>query len=228
MMRLQNRQHAGQLLAQELVDYTNRDDVIVLGLPRGGVPVAYEVAMALDAPLDVFVVRKLGAPQHEELAIGALASDGISVIDRQMVAHLGISESQIASIVERETHELVRREHLYRGSRTFPDLTGKVVIIVDDGLATGASMRVAVEALRAKHPARVIAAAPVASGQACATLRRAADDCVCAANPEPFFGVGMWYVDFSQTTDREVIALLENAARREIPVHQPAFAHHGR
>lgn len=228
MLRFLDRQHAGQMLARELVDYANRDDVIVLGLPRGGVPVADEVAAALGAPLDVFVVRKLGAPQHEELAIGALASDGIRVIDRRMVGHLGISESQIESIVERESRELVRREQLYRGNRPFPDLTGKVVIIVDDGLATGASMRVAVEALRAKHPVRVIAAAPVASRSACATLRKAADACVCAASPEPFFGVGMWYVDFSQTTDREVIALLESAARREKSAEHPAFAHNGR
>lgn len=216
------------MLARELVDYTDRDDVIVLGLPRGGVPVAYEVATALNAPLDVFVVRKLGAPQHEEFAIGALASGGIRVVDPRMVSRLGISESEMAIILEWETRELARREKLYRGTRPFPDLTGKTVIIVDDGLATGASMRVAVEALRAKHPAYVIAAAPVASGSACWMLRDAADGCECVATPEPFYGVGMWYEDFSQTSDGEVIALLESAARREIPATRPAFALSGR
>lgn len=223
-----NRREAGKMLARELVEYTDRDDVLVLGLPRGGVPVAYEVATALNAPLDVFVVRKLGAPQHEEFAIGALASGGIRVLDPRMVAYLGISERQIASIIEWETRELARREQLYRGTRPFPDLTGKTVIIVDDGLATGASMRVAVEALRAKHPECVIAAAPVASGSACSMLREAADGCECVATPEPFYGVGMWYEDFSQTTDREVIALLESAGRREIPATRPALAHSGR
>jgi putative phosphoribosyl transferase len=228
MRRFHNRRQAGQMLARELAGYTDRDDVIVLGLPRGGVPVAYEVATALNAPLEVFVVRKLGAPQHEELAIGALASGGIRVIDPRMVAYLGISETQMASIVERESRELARREQLYRGARPFPDLRGKTVIIVDDGLATGASMRVAVEAVRAKQPSYVIAAAPAASDSACWMLRKAADGCECVAVPEPFYGVGMWYEDFSQTTDHEVIALLESAARREIPATRPALAHSGR
>ena len=218
MKKFQDRHHAGVILARELADYAGRSDVIVLGLPRGGVPVAYEVATALAAPLDVLMVRKLGAPQNEELAIGALASDGMYVIDRRMVADLGISERQIASIIERETLELKRRDQLYRGTRPFPDLTGRVVIVVDDGLATGSTMRAAVEALRARHPARVIAAAPVASASACATLRQAADGCVCATSPEPFYGVGMWYEDFSQTTDHEVIVLLDRSARRDATV----------
>lgn len=217
-----DRQHAGQLLARELAVYAHRDDVVVLGLPRGGVPVAYEVAAALDVPLEVFVVRKIGAPQHEEFAIGAIASGGISIIDRRAVAELGISEGEIANVLERETRELVRRETLYRRTHQFPDLTGKTVIAVDDGLATGASMRVAVQALQAKNPARVIAASPAASRSACSMLRKAADECVCVADPEPFYGVGIWYEDFSQTTDREVIALLKRAARREIELPSTA------
>lgn len=218
----QDRHHAGKLLARELVEYADRDDVVVLGLPRGGVPVAYEVAAALNVRLEAFVVRKIGAPQHEEFAIGAIASGGIAIIDRRAVAELGISDGEIRSIVERETRELARRERLYRGTQPFPDLTGKTVIVVDDGLATGASMRVAVEALQAKNPARVIAASPVASRPACSMLRKAADECVCVADPEPFYGVGMWYEDFSQTTDDEVIALLESAARREIQLPSTA------
>jgi putative phosphoribosyl transferase len=215
-MRLfKNRHHAGRILARKLSDYAGGDDVIVLGLPRGGVPVAYEVATELQVPLDVFVVRKIGAPYQPEFAIGAIASGGICVLDRDAIAQLGVAESQIASIIRSEALELERRDKLYRTSRPFPDLTGLVVVIVDDGLATGASMRVAVEAVRARHPARVIAAAPVASGLACEALREVADDCVCAASPELFYGVGRWYDDFSQTTDHEVITLLDSAFRQK-------------
>lgn len=213
MKQFKDRRQAGAILGRALAEYAGRTDVVVLALPRGGVPVAYEIAAVLGVPLDVFLVRKLGAPWNEEFAIGALASDGISVIDRQMVAQLGISQSEIASIMERETLELERRDKLYRGDRPWPDVTGKVVILVDDGLATGATMRAGVEALRARHPAQIIATAPVASRQACEMLQKAADKCICLASPEPFFGVGRWYEDFSQTTDREVLRLLESADR---------------
>jgi putative phosphoribosyl transferase len=206
------------MLAQELAGYEGRTDVIVLALPRGGVPVGYEVAAALAAPLDVFVVRKLGAPHNEELAIGALASDGICVLDRETMAQLRVPENQLAEIIGREMLELERRDRLYRRARPFPDVTGHVVIVVDDGLATGATMRVAVEALRQKRPAQVIAAAPVASVEACAALREIAGGCVCVASPQPFYGVGRWYEDFSQTTDREVISLLDRAAYRPAAV----------
>ena len=214
MRRFRDRRSAGAILAQELAGYSHRSDVVVLGLPRGGVPVADEVATAIGAPLDVFVVRKLGAPYHEEFAIGALASDDICVLDRRAIAEMGINKTQLADVIAREGREIERRDLLYRGARPFADLAGRVVILVDDGLATGSTMRVAVEAVRAKQPARVIAAAPVASREACEMLRHSADACVCVMSPDPLYGVGMWYDDFSQTSDAEVIETLERAARR--------------
>jgi predicted phosphoribosyltransferase len=214
MRRFRDRRSAGKALAQALAGYAHRSDVIVLGLPRGGVPVADEVAAAIEAPLDVFIVRKLGAPYQEELAIGALASDDIHVLDHRTIAELGITQAQVADIIERQSREIERRERLYRGTRPFPDLAGKVVILVDDGLATGATMRVAVEALKARLPAAVIAAAPVASRDACEILRQSADRCVCVTSPDPLYGVGMWYDDFVQTSDDEVIRTLAGAARR--------------
>jgi predicted phosphoribosyltransferase len=211
MKRFLDRRQAGRLLARELAGYAGRREVIVLALPRGGVPVGYEVATALGAPLDVFTVRKLGAPWNEEYAIGALASGGIRLVDRAATAALGVTANDLERLTARETVELERRERVYRGNRPFPDLEGRIVILVDDGLATGATMRAAIEAVDQRKPARVIAAAPVASREACSLIRETGARCECVATPEPFLGVGMWYEDFSQTTDAEVIALLERA-----------------
>ena len=213
-----NRREAGRILAERLRGHVPRSNVVVLALPRGGVPVAYEVAAALDAPLDVFVVRKLGAPGNEEYAIGAIASGDIGIVDARTVAMLGLSHQDIDRIVETERLELDRRERLYRRGRPFPDLAGKTVVLVDDGLATGATMRAAIEALRSRSPAAVIAAVPVASREACAMIAAAADDCVCALTPAPFHGVGRWYAHFSQTTDNEVLELLTRADARGLPL----------
>jgi putative phosphoribosyl transferase len=206
-----DRREAGKILAARLGPHAAGGNLLVLGLPRGGVPVAYEIATALRAPLDVFVVRKLGAPLNEEFAIGAIASGGIGMIDWRTVSALGIAERDIERVLNTERRELARRETLYRRGRPFPDIAGKTVVLVDDGLATGATMRVAVEAVRSQHPAAVIAAAPVGSREACAMVGAVADACVCAITPEPFGGVGAWYLDFSQTTDDEVLALLDAA-----------------
>lgn len=210
----QDRREAGRLLAQKLIDYADRPDVVVLALPRGGVPVGFEVARQLRVALDVFVVRKLGVPGQEELAFGAIASGGSRVLNEDLVRALRLPDSMIERAAEREKIELERRERLYRGERPFPELKGKTVIIVDDGLATGATMRAAVEALRAFEPKRIVVAVPVGSRDTCAAFGALADVlCVCATTPEPFYGVGMWYSDFSQTTDEEVSELLERNAR---------------
>lgn len=219
-----NRREAGRILAERLGEYANRQNILVLALPRGGVPVGYEVAAALDASLDVFVVRKLGAPWNEELAIGAIASGGIGIVDRRAVELLGISQQEIDRIVAAERRELERRERLYRGGRPFPELAGKTVLLVDDGLATGSTMRVAIEAIQSRGPAKVIAAVPVASREACAIVASAADECVCAMTPEPFYGVGEWYTDFSQTTDADVLELLGRAHARPRPQSAPSLA----
>ncbi|HSA54268.1 MAG TPA: phosphoribosyltransferase family protein [Gemmatimonadaceae bacterium] len=208
----QDRRDAGRQLGSRLAAHAHRDDTLVLGLPRGGVIVASEVARALEAPLDVLVVRKLGAPHNEEFAIGAIASGGVVVVDRDLVRGLQVPPWELEALIGRERRELQRRELLYRGARPFPSLADRVVIVVDDGLATGATMRAAVDALRERRPARVIAAAPVGASEACEMLVRVADACVCAAIPEPFGGVGVWYEDFAQTTDEEVIAVLEQAS----------------
>jgi putative phosphoribosyl transferase len=206
--RFRDRRDAGRRLATELRAYANRPDVIVLALPRGGVPVGYEVASALGAPLDVFVVRKLGLPGHEELAMGAIASGGVHVLDQDLLRIAHVSDAQLQQVITTELAELARRERLYRGDRSFPDLQGKTVILVDDGLATGSSVRAAIAALRKKAPKQIIVAVPVAAPEVCDSFRDIADDIICAETPESFRAVGMWYDDFSQTTDEEVHDLL--------------------
>ncbi|MGH9834531.1 MAG: phosphoribosyltransferase [Blastocatellia bacterium] len=215
LRRFRDRTEAGQLLAEQLKEYANRSDVLVLALPRGGVPVGYEIARALNAPLDVLIVRKLGAPGQEELAMGAIASGGVRIMNETVLPFLSLTEEEIERIVAREQSELERREKLYRGDRPAPDARGKTVILVDDGIATGASMRSAVEAIRQRQPAKLIIAAPVAARSTCDEFNREADHetCVCLETPEPFFAVGLWYEDFAQTTDDEVRDLLALAAR---------------
>jgi putative phosphoribosyl transferase len=206
-----DRHAAGRVLAELLGDYKGRDDVLVLALPRGGVPVGYEIAHALVAPLDVFVVRKLGYPGHEEYAMGAIASGGVQVFNPEAVD--GFSELQLKSIVARERAELARREALYRGAKPPLDVHGRTVIVVDDGLATGATMRAAVAALRQHEPARLVVAVPVGAEDTCRQLQAEADEVVCAATPYPFRAVGLWYREFAQTSDEEVRQLLDEAQR---------------
>ena len=210
-----DRREAGRLLAEELRPYATRPRLLVLGLPRGGIPVAFEVARARHAPLDVFVVRKLGVPGYEELGMGAIASGGTRVLNRGMIRELHISQSDVERVAESEQRELERREAAYRGARPAPDFHDRTVIVVDDGLATGASMAAAVTALRQQGPAAIIVAAPVGAAESCEALRTMADVCVCAETPEPFLGVGRWYGDFEQTTDDEVRRLLDEAARTD-------------
>jgi putative phosphoribosyl transferase len=209
--RFRDRADAGRLLAERLSHYAGRDDVLVLGLPRGGVPVAAEVARALGAPLDVFLVRKLGLPGQEELAMGAIASGGARVLNEELVETLGIPEALIDAVAAREEEELRRRERLYRGERPPPEVEGKTVILVDDGLATGSSMRAAVAALRRLRPARIVVAVPTAPVSTCEELRPEVDELVCARTPQPFYAVGIWYENFNQTTDEEVRRLLADA-----------------
>jgi predicted phosphoribosyltransferase len=207
-----DRKDAGEFLAQKLSAYRNRNDVVVLALPRGGVPVAYQVAKALNAPLDVFVVRKLGLPGFEEFAMGAIASGGIRVLNEAVVSHLRIPVDVIDKITATEFTELERRERLYRGTRAPVDITGQTVIIVDDGLATGSTMRAAVKALRIKNPKKIVVAVPVGARETCDSFRHEVDTiAVCAITPEPFNAVGLWYRNFSQTTDAEVQQLLREA-----------------
>jgi predicted phosphoribosyltransferase len=218
-----DRHDAGRQLAARLQSLTGRPGLVVLGLPRGGVPVAGEVAAALDAPLDVFVVRKIGVPGHEELAMGAVASGGVRVVNQDVVRAAGISRRHFDDATAMELREVSRRERAYRADRPFPDLRGATVILVDDGVATGSTMLAGVHALRQLGPAAVIAAAPVMAREAYLTLAAAADRCECVAVPEPFYGVGMYYRDFSQTTDEEVRGALRRFATR-IPDGQAQHA----
>ena len=215
-----DRRDAGRQLAAKLIAYTSRPDVIVLGLPRGGVPVAAEVAEALSAPLDAFLVRKLGVPGHEELAMGAIASGGIRILNEEVVDPLAIPAAVIDAVEAAERRELARRERLYRGGQPRPDVRDRTVILVDDGLATGSTMRAAAQALRQLHPARLVAAVPVGSTTVCGSLRDVVDDVICAETPEPFFAVGVWYEDFGPTSDAEVQEVLRRAAERQ-PAMQP-------
>ena len=206
-----DRREAGRVLASRLQAYADRGDVVVLALPRGGVPVAYEVATALAAPLDVFLVRKLGTPGHRELAMGAIASGGVRVLNDDVVRWYGIPESAIESVAREEAEELERREREYRRDRPAPDLANRVVILVDDGLATGSTMRAAAQAVRLLGPSRVVVAVPVGARQTCSEIAAVADEVVCARMPEPFSAVGQWYLDFDQTEDDEVRELLQKS-----------------
>ena len=212
MSRLfQDRMEAGRALAGLLSAYAHRKDVLILALPRGGVPVAFEVAQALNLPLDVFVVRKLGLPSNEELAMGALATGNVRVLNEEVVNSFGITESIIEAVAEKERAELERRERLYRGHAPFPAVGDKAVLLVDDGLATGSTMRAAVAALRRQHPNRIVVAVPVAPPSTCEILRSEADEVVTVATPEPFYAVGQWYKVFDQTTDWQVRDLYERS-----------------
>ena len=213
-MIFQNRAEAGQQLASHLEKYANRDDVIVLAVPRGGVPIAFEVARALNLPLDIFVLRKLGVPGHEEFAFGAIGSGGVRVLDRQVVQSLGLSNMVIDLVTRAERAELARREQIYRGRRPPLNVRGKIVILVDDGIATGASLTAGVHAVRQMQPAAIVIAAPVAPRSTVKRLRHEVDDVVCVETPERFYGVGRFYHDFSQVSDEEVNALLDSAYRQ--------------
>jgi putative phosphoribosyl transferase len=216
-LRFRDRRDAGIRLASKLSSYANDPSVLVLGLPRGGVPVAYEVAAALRVPLDVFVVRKLGVPGHRELAMGAIASGGIRVLNREVIDAVRIPGAMIDAVAAQEQQELERQQRLYRGAAPFPSLAGRTVIVVDDGLATGSTMRAAVRALRQSNPARIVVAAPVAAAETCRSLALEADQVVCCNVPETFTAVSLWYEEFSQTTDQEVRNLLEAIASDVAP-----------
>ena len=210
--RFRNRTEAGKLLASKLIQYANRPDVLVLGIPRGGVPVAFEVATALNAPLDICLVRKLGVPGNKELAMGAIAAGGFKVLNEDLLDWLRISGHTIAEVGERELHELQRRDRIYRGERPLPNIRDRIVILVDDGLATGSTMRAAIGVLKHQQPQRLIIAVPVAPIDTCNELRAEVDEMVCLMTPKHFFGIGRWYEDFTQTTDEQVCELL-NVAR---------------
>ena len=214
-MIFKNRTDAGRKLAARLTRYADRGDVLVLALPRGGVPVAYEVARKLNAPLDIFLVRKLGVPGHEELAMGAIASGGVRVVNQDIVDYLRIPNRVIDAVAEHEQRELERRERAYRDDRPQPEITDHVVILIDDGLATGSTMRAAAASLRLQKPRRIVVAVPVSSPETCDEFRSEVDEIICAVTPQHFQGVGLWYEDFSQTSDEEVRELLKRATQQE-------------
>ncbi len=215
-MLFRDRIQAGQRLAEKLTAYADNPDVLILALPRGGVPVAYEVAKTLHSPLDIFVVRKLGVPGHEELAMGAIASGGVVILNQDIVQGLNIPEDVIHNVAKRELREIERRETLYRDNQPLPHIEGRTIVLIDDGLATGATMRAAVRALRQKNPAQIIVAVPVASRQTCDDLRREVDYIVCAVTPQAFHAVGLWYDDFTQTSDDDVRMLLTDAWKQPV------------
>lgn len=208
MTRFRNRSEAGKLLASHLTQYADRTDVLVLGLPRGGVPVAFEVAKTLNVPLDICLVRKLGVPGNKEVAMGAIASGGVRVLNDDLVGDWRISKKTIDEVAARELQELQRRDHVYRGDRLPPNLCNQIVILVDDGLATGSTMRAAITTLRLQQPQRIVVAIPVSSIEAYQDLRTEVDEVVCLKTPEPFYAIGLWYENFAQTTDEEVCKLL--------------------
>ena len=213
MSLFNDRADAGKKLAKKLSEYANRSDVIILALPRGGVPVAFEVAKELNVKMDVFIVRKLGVPGNEELAMGAIASDNIRVLNEDVIRSFQIPQSVIDEVAVNELRELERRERLYRGNRPKPDISGSTVILIDDGFATGATMRAAAAAVKTKNPAKIVIAVPTAASDTCSAFENEVDKTICVATPEPFYGVGAWYEDFSQTTDKEVCELLNKAAK---------------
>ena len=214
MKLFKDRIDAGRTLAEQLGRYAGREDVIVLALPRGGVPVGYEVAKALNAPLDVFLVRKMGLPGREELAMGAVASGGVRVLNDEVVQAYQVPETIIDSVAEKEQRELDRREKAYRGNRSMPDLDGRIVLLVDDGLATGTTMRAAVTALRSYKPARIVVAVPTAPPETCNEFKAEVEEVVCATTPALFWAIGAFYEDFTQVTDQEVRSLLDQSATK--------------
>ena len=210
--RFHNRTEAGRRLAAELSKYANLPEVLVLGLPRGGIPVAYEIAKALHVPLDVWLVRKLGVPGQEELAMGAIASGGVMILNNEIINLLNISRETVEQVAAAEKQELERRDEAYRGDRPLPQIENHTIILVDDGIATSSTLRAAIAALQRHHPKRIVVAAPVAPPSVCESLKTVVDDVVCLDTPEPLHSIGMWYIDFSQTTDNEVRDLLRRSS----------------